>query len=74
MSDKFLENTTLITYSSSQVSAAPCNDIVKRKYYSAKSDEEHYYLAIVNNIEVADHHTYFFKVELTHYCQLCVNF
>lgn len=32
MSDKFLENTTLITYSSSQVSETPCDDILKLKF------------------------------------------
>ena len=31
----------------------------ERKYHSAKSDEEQYYLATVYNIEVEDHHTYF---------------
>ena len=31
----------------------------ERKYHSAKSSEEQYYLAIVYNIEVEDHHTYF---------------
>ncbi len=31
----------------------------ERKYHSAKSNEEQYYLATVYNIEVEDHHTYF---------------
>lgn len=38
MLDKFLENTTLITYSSSKVSKAPCDDLAKLRFASY-SDE-----------------------------------
>lgn len=38
MSEKFLQNTTLIAYSSSQVSKLPCDDITKLNF-EIQSDE-----------------------------------
>ena len=38
MSEKFLENTTLIAYSSTQVSKVPCDDLAKLRF-DAHNDE-----------------------------------